>query len=145
MSDVPDKIINKNLYRKIRREIFKEYPKNSAYRSLMIIKEYKKAGGKIKDEKTSKLNQWLDEEWINVYAYLKENKIVKCGDRSYIQKSACRPLNRINDTTPSTIGELLKKHSKEDILKAIKIKNSDPQNLIMRWDTLTIYKKKTMI
>ena len=141
--NVPEKIKNKSLYRKVKEEILNKYPKHSAYRSMLIIKEYKKRGGEIdeKKEKKSGLNRWLKEEWVNVYAYLKENKKISCGKNEYIKKSACRPLTKISQKTPITINELLKLHSKESILKAIEKKNKDPQNTIMNWKTLTVKKK----
>lgn len=142
--EVPEKIKNKNLYLKVKEEVIKNYPKHSAFRSMLIIKEYKKRGGEIneKKEKKSGLNLWLKEEWINVYAYLKENKIVKCGDERYVDKSACRPLKRITSKTPITLPELLKIHSKEKILKAIEKKNKDPQQTRMNWKTLSVKKIK---
>lgn len=142
--DISKKIKNPELYRKVREEIKKEYPKHSAYRSMMIITEYKKRGG-IMDEKLEKksgLKRWLDEKWINVYEYLKNDKIIACGDKSALKHSACRPLKRINKDTPITLPELLKIHSKQDILKAIELKNKDPQGYIMRWETLKAIKKK---
>lgn len=139
--NVPEKIMNKTLYGKVKEEIKNKYPKHSAYRSLLIIKEYKKRGGKIDEKKESGLTRWLKEEWINVYAYLKENKKISCGKNEYVKKSACRPLYRISEKTPITINELLKLHSKENILKAIEKKNKDPQNTIMNWKTLTVKKK----
>ena len=36
---------NKKLYEKVKDEIYKEYPKHSAYRSGLLVKEYKKRGG----------------------------------------------------------------------------------------------------
>ena len=142
--DIPKKIKNPELYKKVRDEIKKEYPKHSAYRSMRIITEYKKRGGEMieKLEKKSGLKTWLDEGWTNVYEYLKNNKIVKCGDKSALKHSACRPLKRINKDTPLTLPELLKIHSKQDILKAIELKNKDPQGYIMKWKELKVIKKK---
>lgn len=138
---VPEKIINKKLYSEIKEEIKEEYPKNSAYRSALIIKRYKEAGGKIKRGYESNLDRWFEEEWINVYSYLKENKIVKCGDKNYTKKSACRPLKRVSPETPTTLPELLEIYTKKEILAAVNKKNKDPQNTILRWDTLSVYTK----
>lgn len=138
---IPEKIKDKELYKLVKQEIIKLYPKHSAYRSMMIIKQYKNLGGKFNKSKEYGINRWLDEEWINVYAYLKDNKIIKCGDKKYIDKSACRPLKIVNDKTPITLPELLEIHTPEEILKAIKIKNKDPQNRILRWKDLKIINK----
>ena len=37
---------NKKLYEKVKKEIYKKYPKNSAYRSGLLVKTYKERGGK---------------------------------------------------------------------------------------------------
>lgn len=140
MSKVPDNILNPKLWVKVREEIRQEYPKHSAYRSMLMVKTYKKRGGKFSGPNQG-LDKWLDEEWINVYEYLKTGKKVKCGDKSMVKHSACRPYKRIDSSTPTTITELLKKFSKQEILTAVEKKNKDPSNLILRWNTLTVYKK----
>lgn len=114
---VPDKIVNKELYKSIRDIYFKINKVNSAYRSLQLIKLYKKFGGKINEEKEKKsgLNRWLKEKWIEVIPYLINGDIIECGNKKspYI---ACRPLKRINKNTPITINELIQKHGKEKVL-----------------------------
>lgn len=138
------KPLDLDLYNKIKQDVIKEYPKHSAYRSMMIQKKYKDAGGKYKDKKPNKkkLNRWLKEEWINVYAYINDNKIIKCGDSDYIKYSACRPLNRISKDTPITINELLKKFSKEKINEMILEKSKDPSNKIILWNEGIVIDKK---
>lgn len=141
--NIPKKIINKNLYEQVREEIKKKYPKHSAYRSMLIIDEYKKRGGILNKEYESKsdLKRWINEKWINMNQYLKGN-IVNCGDQKYIKKSACRPLKRVNKKTPLTAEEVLKKHNKKDIQKAINKKSLDPQNKIIYWDSLEVKNKR---
>ena len=60
-----------------------------------------------------KKKQWVSEQ---VIPYLKQNKIIACGDSSAVKKG-CRPLIRINDKTPITIKELLKIHSKDKLIE----------------------------
>ena len=36
---------DKKLYEKVKKEIYKKYPKHSAYRSGLLVKQYKAAGG----------------------------------------------------------------------------------------------------
>jgi hypothetical protein len=137
-----NKFINIKLYNDVKEDIIKKIPKHSAYRSMLIVKEYKNRGGKIKGNNESDLKRWLAEKWVNVYAYLKENKEVPCGDNNYIKRSACRPLIRVNEKTPLTIKELMKKHNKNKILEAVNIKNKDPQNKILLWKNLNVINKK---
>lgn len=137
-----DNILNKELYINVKNDIIKLYPKHSAYRSMLIQKEYKKRGGTYKDMFDKNLNRWLKEKWINVNEYINNNKIVKCGDEKYKKNSACRPLIRVNKDTPITIKELLNKYDKDQINKVIKIKNKDPQNKILLWNKLQVINKK---
>ena len=37
---------DKKLYEKVKAEIYKKYPTHSAYRSGLLVKEYKNRGGK---------------------------------------------------------------------------------------------------
>ena len=146
-----EKFKDKKLYEDVKKKTIEEIPKHSAYRSALIVKRYKEKGGRIKSDKVhmvkdqegykSSLNRWFKEEWINVYAYLKENKKIKCGDSDYVDKSACRPLKRINKDTPITIDELITLHGRDKLLKAINKKNKDPQNTILQWKNLNLIKK----
>lgn len=102
--------IDKELYEKIKNEIYKKYPKHSAYRSGLLVKEYKKQGGRYKGDKNDKkgLSRWFKEEWKN-----------QRGETGYKFKSDIyRPTIRITKDTPITFNEL----SKKDIEKAKKEK-----------------------
>jgi hypothetical protein len=77
----------------------------------------------------------MKEEWIEVEPYLKEGKKIKCGTTKGKGK-ACRPSKKIKDT-PITIQEVIKKHSKKDILKVVKQKQKDMDKRI-NWKTLKI-------
>tara|TARA_B100001094_G_C18149407_1_gene782750 strand:- start:164 stop:553 length:390 start_codon:yes stop_codon:yes gene_type:complete len=106
------------LYAKIKKRIYKKYPKHSAYRSGHLVKEYKKAFKKQygarkkpykgKNPKDKGLKRWFAEDWksdTNEYFY--KNK-----------SSVYRPTKRISKQTPSTWSELTRK----EILKAKKEK-----------------------
>lgn len=109
---------------------------------MLIQKKYKELGGKYKIKKDKNLKRWLDEEWINAYAYINQNKIVKCGDKDYKTKSACRPLKRVSEKTPLTIKEVLKIHGKKKLNELISKKNKDPSNIILSWKNGKIINKK---
>ena len=103
---------NKKLYEKVKDEIYKEYPKHSAYRSGLLVKEYKKRGGTYegKENKSSGLNRWFKEKWVN-----------QRGEVGYKNKSDIyRPTVRVNKDTPTTHKELSAKQIKD--ARAIKAK-----------------------
>tara|TARA_R100000231_G_scaffold138623_1_gene117416 strand:- start:70 stop:483 length:414 start_codon:yes stop_codon:yes gene_type:complete len=137
MDKAPTKIKNKKLYLKIKKDIYKRIPKHSAYRSALILKEYKKKGGKIDEklEKKGNLNRWFREEWTNLTPFaegLTKDKLkYPCGKKAPKQKgkSVCRPSKKINKNTP----KLAQSYSKEQIQKAIKIKNLGK---VINWEKL---------
>jgi hypothetical protein len=134
MELVPENVVNKSLYKKVKKEAkekFDRYP--SLYASSWITREYKKRGGKYnttktkfdnKKEKLSGQKLWYKEKWIQIVPYIEKNKIVDCGDTKKYTK-ACRPLVRVNDRTPPTIGEIVDKYGKDEVLKLAKKKNRD--------------------
>lgn len=133
MNNIPDKVKNKDLYKKVRSEIFKKYPKHSAYRSGLVMKEYQKQGGKLdeKKKKDSGLERWFDEKWVNLTPYSEGlgNKLqFPCGKRADKQKgpSVCRPSIKVNKDTPS----LAQSYSKKQIQKAVSIKK---KGKVIKW------------
>lgn len=98
------------LYDKIKKQITSKY-KPSAYRSGLLVKEYKKEYEKkhkndnayIGNRETSNLKRWFAEDWKNQrgeVGYKKEGDVY-------------RPTKRISNKTPITFGELTKKQIKE--------------------------------
>ena len=94
------------LYEKIKKEISDKY-KHSAYRSGLIVKQYKKEyKNKYKSDdayigekpKLSNLERWFKEMWLN-----------DRGEVGYKFKGDIyRPTKRINKDTPITLSELSK-------------------------------------
>ena len=128
-----DNILNPRLYSKAKKIADETYKKPSAYKSMFIQKKYMELGGKYK-KKTKGLATWRKEKWVSVKDYLND-KIIECGDDK-IGNNACRPTKKINKDTPITIQEVIKKHGKEKVKKAVnkKLKN---MKLRLDWDTLT--------
>ena len=99
---------NTKLYEEVKKEIYAKYPKHSAYRSGLLVQEYKKrfkesnAKGspyKGKEKKDEGLNKWHREKWSN-----------QRGETGYKYKSdVYRPTKRVNSKTPTTFKELTKK------------------------------------
>tara|TARA_Y100000114_G_C11704662_1_gene300283 strand:- start:648 stop:1004 length:357 start_codon:yes stop_codon:yes gene_type:complete len=101
---------DKELYERVKKEIYRKYPKHSAYRSGLLVKEYKARGGKYLGVKPKKkgLTRWFKEDWRN-----------QRGQVGYSKKGdVYRPTKRITKDTPTTFKEL----SKAEIKKAQKEK-----------------------
>ncbi len=109
--------VDNALYNKTKKQLYKKYPKHSAYRSGLLVQAYKKAfsnkygsskqpyKGKrntAKASKSSGLGRWFAEKWLN-----------QRGEVGYKYKSdVYRPTKRITKKTPITFGELTKKQIK---------------------------------
>ena len=91
---------NKKLYEEVKKEIYAKYPKHSAYRSGLLVQEYKKRGGGYSGDKSKgSLGRWFKEEWSN-----------QRGETGYKKKGdVYRPTKRVSSKTPATFSELSKK------------------------------------
>lgn len=96
---------DKVLYNKVKARLYRKMPTHSAYRSAILVKNYKlaylrkyksdKAYVGTKPKKTG-LKRWLAEEWRN-----------QRGEVGYKYKSdVYRPTKRITSKTPTTFSEL---------------------------------------
>jgi hypothetical protein len=115
MSNVPANVNNPKLYLSIKAKLkktVKSWP--SAYGSGLLVKQYKSAGGTYSGKKPSKqtgLTRWFEEKWVDVCQY---PKIQPCGRpkggyKNYAKDFPyCRPLVRVNASTPKTVKELSK-------------------------------------
>ena len=104
MDNLPKDVI---LYNKVKKYIYEKYPKHSAYRSGILVKEYKKAYNKKYGnnqsytwKKTEKkgLSRWFKEEWKNQRGEIGYNKNI----------DIYRPTKRVTKETPLTFSELSK-------------------------------------
>ena len=89
---------NKKLYEEVKEEIYKKYPNHSAYRSGLLVQEYKRRGGTYEgtEKQTEGLNRWMKEQWTN-----------QRGEIGYKCKSdVYRPTIRVTKDTPITFKEL---------------------------------------
>lgn len=110
---------DKKLYKRVKKKVYKQIPKHSAYRSGILVQQYKKSfkkkhGNKnpYMGKKTKKkgLSRWFLEKWKN-----------QRGKIGYKYKSdVYRPTHRITKKTPITFSELTKKQLK--ISRSIKLK-----------------------
>jgi hypothetical protein len=96
-----NKILDKKLYEKVKKEIYKTYKKPSAYRSGAVVKRYKQLGGKYSgDKKKGSLTRWFREKWKDI------------GDKNY---PVYRPTKRITKKTPLLVSEISSKNLKKQI------------------------------
>lgn len=91
--------INKDLYANVKKKIMASYKKNSAFASGAIVKEYKRLGGKYKEDgKKRPLERWFNEKWIDI------NPIIGItNDKAY---PLFRPTIKVNSDTPTTLQEI---------------------------------------
>ena len=99
------------LYDAVKQRVYKEIPKHSAYRSGLLVQEYKRAFasryGEDKDpyigvKKNTGLTRWFAEEWRN-----------ESGGVGYDSKNTLyRPTKRVSAATPKTWDELPKSRVK---------------------------------
>ena len=85
------------LYEEVKAKIYKQIPTHSAYRSGLIVQEYKRRGGKYEGPKPKAgLTRWFKEDWRN-----------QRGEVGYKKKGDIyRPTKRVTDKTPVTLQEL---------------------------------------
>ena len=98
---------NTKLYNQVKTELYKKMPQHSAYRSGLLVQQYKKAFKKQYPRsdpyvgQTSKrrgLSRWFKEDWKS-----------DTGKYHYTSKSSVyRPTKRITKATPKTFSELNK-------------------------------------
>lgn len=99
---------DEKLYASVKKRIYKKYPTHSAYRSGILVQEYKKSytrkHGARKSPYIGKkpldtgLTRWFNEEWKS-----------DTGQIGYSSKSSVyRPTKRITNKTPKTFDELTK-------------------------------------
>lgn len=132
---IPKNIINKSLYSKAKSKANKKYgTKTGAYKSMYIVKEYKKMGGKYSGakKKQSGTSRWNKEKWVQVIPYVKSGKIVSCGSSNKKNK-ACRPTRKLKGT-PITLQESIKKLGKKKVLQLARVKNKNMSKKVY-WKT----------
>ncbi len=115
MDPIPKDI---KLYNKIKKEIYRLYPKHSLFRSAMIVKIYKNMGGEYENKKqmSKGINEWFTENWISVNDYYHNNKIVPCGssntEEKYNSYPLCRPEKIVKQLTKPQMKKMIDEKNK---------------------------------
>ena len=108
--------LDTKLYERIKSEVYEKYPKHSAYRSMMVVKQYKDAGGRYKDEGERNTTKWLGQKWSSVNDYYHDDKVVKCGnsntEEKYGEYPLCRPLSIIKKLSKPQMKTLIDEKNK---------------------------------
>ncbi len=92
------KVLNPSIYARAKAKY--KSMKHSAYKSGLVVKAYKKMGGKYGGKKPAKkgLSRWFKEKWRT-----------QSGSKTYKKKGdVFRPTKRITKKTPTTYRELSK-------------------------------------
>lgn len=99
---------DKQLYEKVKKDIFTKIPKNSAYRSGLLIKTYKEEY--FKKHKSKDAYYGKKNENKGIARWMKEDWRTQEGKKTYEKKGDIfRPTKRITKETPTTYKELSKK------------------------------------
>ena len=109
---MPARPVDPALYAAVKREIYKAHPKHSAYRSGMLVREYKRRGGRYAGGKlhsSTGLARWFKERWIDACEW-QRGRIKPCGRRAAKSQSReypyCRPMVRVSSATPKTVDKM---------------------------------------
>ena len=129
------KPLDKELYEKVKKKIYKKNPKHSLFRSAQIAKEYKRLGGKWIDEEKNKMNinRWFKQKWISLNDYYHNDDIIACGNSDTFEKfneyPLCRPLALAKKLGKEKIGELIQKKEGPEQLRVEKVLGTDKYNI----------------
>ncbi len=133
-----NKFLDKDIYNRAKKLADKKYEKHSAYKSMYLVEEYERLGGRInKNLKKSGTATWNKESWINLTPIAmgietKIKNLTACGNKHPKQKknpTICRPTIKVNKNTTS----LAQSFTKSQIKKALQIKK---KGLRIDWSKL---------
>ena len=133
-----NKFLDKDIYNRAKKLADEKYKKHSAYKSMYMMEQYEKLGGRInKNLKKSGTDKWLKEKWKNLSPIamgIESNikNLTACGQKHQKQKknpTICRPTKKVNKDTP----KLAQSFSKSQIKKALEIKKKGKR---INWNEL---------
>lgn len=136
---------NPRLYARVKKDVSKQYGNTtSVFRSMAIVKEYKRRGGKYATPKqTSSTKKWLQEKWIDVLSYLKGVK-KPCGEGKRRQH-ACRPFKRIDSNTPLTIDQVIKLHGVSKTKRLAMEKSKHTERVRVDWEKGLVKRRRQSV
>ncbi len=124
-SKIPDNVVNKALYSRIKAKIRKDVDKKKrrwgAYDSGRLVREYKSKGGKYRGGKgkgkgkgKTNLGRWYKEKWVDACAWPKRKS---CGRKTKEKIAYCRPSKKVDSKTPKLVQDLTKAQIKSRCAK----------------------------
>lgn len=159
MSPIPDNVLDKQLYGKIKQQIHAELDAKGTrwgiYASSRLVKTYKDRGGRYSDDaqyhakKANKqaakmagkldqtatgLDRWFEQVWINICQSQPPQKLVKCGRQTTQNPSqypVCRPFKRVSSKTPTTWEQM----DRNQIERICAQKRRDPLKILPKMPT----------
>lgn len=84
-------MLDSELLKQARATVYPRYKKPSAYRSMALVKEYKRLGGRYDPSHKGSLKRWMEEDWHDI------------GGLEY---PVFRPTKRVSPETPLTPSEI---------------------------------------
>ena len=114
---------NNELYEQVKMEIYQKYPKHSAYRSGLLVQEYKRRGGTYEGNKSinNGLPLWFASKWSN-----------QRGEPIYkFESDIFRPNVKVTKDTPTTFAELTTEErakSRREKARTVRVKQSKDFN-----------------
>ena len=107
--------INKKLYEDAKKKIMASYKKPSAFAHGAVVKEYKRLGGKYKDDgKPRHLKRWFEEEWVDI------NPLINVRNKDAYP--VFRPTKYVNKHTPTLFQDIPADKLKKQFILKQKIK-----------------------
>jgi len=122
-----------DLYKKIKDKVYKQNPVHSAYRSMQIVREYKKAGGKYEDDGEKNTQKWLGQKWSSVNDYYHNDEVVPCGSSNTQEKfneyPLCRPLAIIKELSKDQLKIMIDNKKYKSPLRTESVLGTDKFNI----------------
>lgn len=127
-SPVPDNVVDKELYKKIkimvRKDVDAQNRRWGLYDSSRLVKKYKESGGKYFGKSENGTTRWYKEKWINACVW---PKVEPCGRKDMTKSIAyCRPSIKVSKKTPKLVQEL----TQQEIKKRCFLKKNNPKLLL---------------
>ena len=129
--EIPENILDPELYREALSRADESYKSHSAYKSMFVVRTYKNLGGEYKkptktQPKTEKTNVWREEEWIQITPYLNDKEKIPCGRTKERKPNACRPLKNIRGKPKNaTMADIIDLFGKEKVRRLTDLKLED--------------------